>query len=303
MIFGLLCIDKPSGPTSHDIVAKIRRGSGERRVGHAGTLDPLATGVLVVALGPATRLIEYLRLGKKSYRVAITLGVETATYDAEGEIIAQNPVPNELGMEHIDNVLDRFRGPIMQIPPAYSAIKVAGKAAYARTRAGESFVLEARPTEIFRIDIVSYSTPTLVLEIECSPGTYIRSLAHDLGQVLGPGGMLSGLRRTVSGDFTQETAVNWERLQAEFSDGSWVQYLLPPDLALQGTPKVDLDQEQVRRISNGMPIAGTILSKGLGRAYTPDGLLCAVLESDRDNHQWRPIKVFSEVIQTWMEKR
>jgi tRNA pseudouridine55 synthase len=294
--FGLLNVNKPSGPTSHDIVAGIRRGTGERRVGHAGTLDPLAQGVLVLALGPATRLLEYLAASSKTYLADVTLGITTDTYDAEGEITGQQPVPPGLNREQVDAVLAAFRGEIEQVPPVYSAIKVGGTSAHARARAGEDVQLYPRPVSIYDLQVTAFEPPKLSLSVTCSPGTYIRSLAHDLGQALHCGAMLSGLARTASGRFLLEDAVDWETLHRAFETGTWRQYLLPADLALDGTPRVILDQAGVEHVRRGRPIPATGVSDGLGRAYLPDGRFVAVLSGNPQHGVWQPKKVFAGLL-------
>lgn len=293
MTFGLLSIDKPRGPTSHDMVAAVRRGTGERRVGHAGTLDPLACGVLVLALGRATRLLEYLAGSDKSYRAELTLGVVTDTYDAEGVVVAERPLPHDLTHSRVEAVLNAFRGRVQQVPPVYSAVKVSGRAAHARARAGEVVMLEPREVTIYSLELVRFDPPNIALSVTCSAGTYVRSLAHDLGEALGCGATLSTLTRMASGRFRREEAVGWEALQMAFSDGSWVKYLLPADLALDGTPRVPLDEEGMGRVTNGMPMPAEDVSAGLGRAYAPDGRFVAVLEGDPVGGVWRPRKVFT----------
>lgn len=296
-VFGLLNINKPTGPTSHDIVAGIRRGTGQRRVGHAGTLDPLASGVLVVALGPATRLAEYLTASRKTYIAKVTLGITTDTYDAEGQVISQQPVPAHLDVETIDTALVQFRGSILQTPPVYSAIKVAGKSAHARIRAGQHVELEPRLVTVHALEMISVTPPSLELRVECSPGTYIRSLAHDLGQVLGYGAMLGGLIRTGSGQYDLNNAVEWATLQASFDTGSWRDFLIPADQALDGTPQIHLDESALRQVLNGGPVYSSTIAEGTGRAYAPDGQFVAVMQGDVSENVWRPIKVFANVLE------
>jgi len=291
--FGLLNINKPSGPTSHDVVSAVRRGTGERRVGHAGTLDPLAEGVLVLALGKATRLLEYLAGSDKRYRAEVRLGIATDTYDIEGEVVAERPAPGDLTPDTIRDVLrSRFSGEILQKPPVYSALKVGGKAAYARARAGEEVALQPRPVTVHAVDLLKLASPDLTLEVHCGPGTYVRSLAHDLGQALGPGATLTGLTRMASGDFRLEDAVPLDALQAAFADGTWPQHLLPADLALDGTPQVLLDEAGYEDLRNGRRIPAQAASAGLARAYAPDGRFVAVLVGDPEGGAWRPKKVF-----------
>ena len=288
----MLNVNKPSGPTSHDIVAAVRRGTGVRRVGHAGTLDPLAEGVLVLALGPATRLTEYLSGSDKEYLATLTLGLSTDTYDAEGQIVARRDLPPDLTVEQVEVVLSRFRGEIEQTPPVYSAVKVAGKSAHARVRAGEMVRLKPRRVTIRSLQLLTYDPPEIRLRVVCSAGTYIRSLAHDIGETLGCGAILSGLTRTASGRFRLEEAVSWETLRAAFDDGSWRAFLLPPDLALEGTPRIGLDEEGLARVQHGQPIPAGGSVSGLARAYAPDGRFVAVLSGDPAGGVWRPRKVF-----------
>lgn len=291
MTFGLLNIRKPVGPTSHDIVAGVRRGTGERRVGHGGTLDPLAEGVLVLALGRATRLLEYLSGSQKAYDATLKLGVSTDTYDAEGEIVEERPVPASLAAADVERALDAFRGTIQQTPPVYSAVKVGGKTAYSRARAGEEVELPPREVTISSLALASFEPPTVGLSVICSAGTYIRSLAHDLGQALGTGAMLTGLVRTASGAFRLADAVGWAELQESFAAGTWRDYLLPAGAALPGTPRITLNAEQLDYVRNGRPLTGEVVD-GFGRAYAPDGQFVAVLEGDTERNVWRPKKVF-----------
>ncbi len=290
--FGLLNINKPVGPTSHDIVDAVRRGTGERKVGHGGTLDPLAGGVLVLALGPATRLLEYLSASEKEYLAVVKLGLVTDTGDAEGEVIEEHTIPPDLHRGGVEAILARFLGPIEQTPPPYSAVKVKGKAAYYRARAGEALQLPPRQVVIKELTLLDFAPPTLTLRVRCSAGTYIRSLARDIGTALGCGAMLSALTRTASGAFRLEEAVGWEALQAAFADGSWPRYLLLPDLALEGTPRIALDNEALGHVIHGRPLPAAEVSAGIARAYAPDGRFVAVLEGDVARGAWLPRKVF-----------
>lgn len=290
--FGLLNVNKPVGPTSHDVVDAVRRGTGERKVGHGGTLDPLAGGVLVLALGSATRLLEYLAASEKEYLATVTLGLITDTGDAEGEVIEQQALPPNLRREEVEAVLNRFRGPIEQVPPAYSALKVKGKAAHYRARAGETLELTPRQVVIEELTLLGFAPPMLTLRVRCSAGTYIRSLARDIGTALGCGAMLSALTRTASGHFRLEDAVGWDALQDAFRDGSWRRYPLPADMALEGTPRVLLDDETLGRVMHGQPVPAPEVSTGLARAYAPDGRFVAVFQGDPARGMWLPRKVF-----------
>ena len=290
--FGLLNVYKPAGPTSHDLVAWVRRGTGVKKVGHGGTLDPAATGVLVLCLGPATRLSEYLLGSPKTYVARVHFGIETNTYDAEGEIVTRDPRP--VTREQVETALAAFCGEIPQVPPLYSAIKRGGRKLYELARAGEAVELAPRPVTIHRLELLGWEPPVATLEVVCSAGTYIRSLAHDLGRAVGVGAHLAALERTASGRFRAAEAVPWERLAAAMADGTWRAYLLPPDLALADYPAVHLDAAGADDVRHGrkVPVAPEMAGAALARAYDPDGQLIAVLE--RRALWWQPLKVFAE---------
>jgi len=287
-VFGLLNVHKPPGPTSHDVVTQVRRGTRVSKVGHAGTLDPMASGVLVLCLGPATRLSEYVMRSPKRYEARLRLGITTDTYDAEGEIVEQRPLAH-LTAAQVEAALDSFRGDILQVPPMYSAIKRGGKKLYNLARAGQNVPRDPRPVTIFRLDMVGCDLPFLTLAIECSPGTYIRSLAYDLGEALGVGGHLTGLVRVGSGVFRLEDAVPLAALADSFAGGTWRAHLLPPDLALGDMPALELDAAQALRVANGNAIE-TSAATGQVRAVDPAGNLLAIL--DGKGGFWQPVKVF-----------
>ncbi len=289
---GLLLLDKPSGPTSHDMVYAVRRGAHEKRVGHAGTLDPLATGLLVLCLGTATRLSEYLAGKDKRYAARVRLGQSTTTYDAQGEVTAESQALPE--REQVEAALAPFRGPQLQVPPQFSAIKRGGQKAYEVARRGEHIELEARPVEFYSIVLVDWQPPELTLEVHCSAGTYIRSLAHDLGQALGCGAHLAGLRRTASGSFRVQDAVTLEALNAAFAANAWQHLLRPPDSALADWPAVHLTADATQRILRGQGVAGETGPGEYARAYNAAGEFIAILRADAAAGQWRPHKVFSE---------
>ncbi len=287
-VFGLLNIHKPKGPTSHDLVAAVRRGTHVKKVGHAGTLDPMAAGVLVLGLGPATRLSEYVMESRKTYRARARLGIETDTYDAEGQIVAENPAPVE--RSRVDEVLAAFRGEIEQVPPMYSAIKQGGRKLYEIARAGGEVERAARPVTIYRLDLTAWEPPDFEIEVACSPGTYIRSLAFDVGRAVGVGAHLVALERTASGPFTRENAVDWETLKSAMQDGTWQHYLLPPDMALYQAAEVRLSVVDALRVRQGMAIQLAEIPGEIARAYDPAGQLLAVLQ--RRGEVWKPEKVF-----------
>ncbi len=286
-VSGFLNINKPSGMTSHDVVAQIRRGLKIKKVGHAGTLDPLATGVLVLCLGSATRLSEYAMKSTKRYRARVWLGVTTDTYDAEGSIQAEHETEHITG-ENVKNALANFTGEIDQIPPMYSAIKQGGRKLYQLARAGETVERKARRITISAIDMVDWSPPYFTLDVTCSAGTYIRSLAHDLGEILGVGAHLAALTRTASGVFNLENAVS---LAAVLENDDWQKYILPPDVTLSHWPALHLSVEDADHIRHGRAIPDLeAIDETLTRAYDADGRFIAILKGV-DKH-WKPHKVF-----------
>ncbi|MEA3408213.1 MAG: tRNA pseudouridine(55) synthase TruB [Chloroflexota bacterium] len=290
---GVLNIDKPRGLTSHDVVARIRKIAGLQRVGHAGTLDPLARGVLVVCLGKATRLIEYLVDTRKSYVATVEFGIVTDTWDAEGEIIERRKV-EPLSPQRIEEALDRFRGTIEQVPPMYSALKHDGQPLYRLARKGIEVQREARSVEIHRLEVREWSPPNLVIDIECSKGTYIRSLAHDLGETVGVGAYLSDLTRTAVGPFCLERAVSLEQLAAD-GGAPWQDYMLPIYEAFAHIPSVTVDTETKKRIGYGQQVSLPLAPKAeIIFAYDSDRHIVAVLESDAHGGSlWRPRKVLN----------
>ncbi len=283
---GVLNIDKPSGMTSHDVVSTIRRLSGIRRVGHAGTLDPLATGVLLVCVGRTTRLSEYLIGQNKRYQTTIRLGQETNTYDAEGEITAEKPV--NINESAIQEALNHFRGPIAQVPPMFSAIKKDGQPLYKLARQGVEIERPSRNVTIHELALLNWSPPNLQLDILCSSGTYIRSIAHDLGQQLGCGGHITVLRRMAIADFSIDTATPLADLTAD----NWLEKLHPPDIAVAHLPAVEFSNEEAVRLQQGQRIASedvTASTDQLARAYNADGLFIGLVTSGPS--YWQPRKI------------
>jgi tRNA pseudouridine55 synthase len=273
------------------MVSAVRRGTGQRRVGHAGTLDPLATGLLIICLGAATRLSEYLAGKDKRYTATVRLGQATDTYDAQGQVTA---VSAELpGREAVEAALASFRGPQQQVPPAFSAIKRGGQKAYDLARRGQTVTLEARPVEFYALSLAAWQPPDCVLEVHCSAGTYVRSLAHDLGQRLSCGAHLAALRRTASGYSTVAEAVTLADLQAAFGARDWQRYLRPADSAVADWPAVPLPAEAAARIQRGQAVPLTA-GGAYGRAYDPAGEFIAVLRADPAAGLWRPDKVFAD---------
>lgn len=273
--------------TSHDVVAAVRRGLGVSKAGHAGTLDPLASGVLVVCLGSATRLSEYVMVSTKRYRARVCLGIETDTYDAEGKVLAVRDASG-ITQAALEQALKGLRGEIAQIPPMYSAVKRGGRRLYELARAGVTVVRPARRVFVETLIVTEWTPPIVTLDIVCSAGTYVRSLAHDLGTALGVGAHLAGLVRLASGGFKLENAVSLDTLLADLA---WTQYLIAPSAALTGWPTVELDSDAINRVAQGQALSGAQATAGtLAQGLAPNGELVAVLESD--GVRWRPIKVF-----------
>ena len=273
-VSGILNIDKPAGWTSFDVVGFVRSRCGVKRVGHAGTLDPAATGVLPVLVGQATRLTEYLVDATKAYEATIELGLTTDTYDAEGEVIERQDA-SRITRAEVEAVLPSFRGDFLQTPPVYSALKRDGVPMYKRARRGEAVELEPRAVRVDELYITAFDPPRLTLRVECAKGFYVRSLAHDLGAALGVGGMLSALRRTRVGAFRVEDAVPVETLRTAFEGGGWHEYLYAPDEVLLRWPAAILAQETATRLRNGLPagvdFTWAVANESLCRAYTSEG--------------------------------
>lgn len=290
---GFLNVHKPEGPTSHDVVDRIRRHTGVRRVGHGGTLDPLATGVLVICLGKATRLAEFVMGSPKEYRAVVELGRSTDTYDRTGQATEEHD-PSSVTREQVEAALARFRGKVLQAPPPFSALKKGGVPLYRLARAGKPLQPEPREVEIARLDLVAWDPPRLMLEVTCSAGTYVRSLAHDLGQALGCGAHLVDLVRLRSGRFRLEEAVPLEALLAA-GPQAWRQWLLPLETAVEHLPQVDLDAEEVRRLAQGQPVLarGSLPTQpgDLARGHGPEGRLVALLRLSPAGPSWLPYKV------------
>ncbi len=289
-ISGVLVIDKPVRMTSHDVVQAVRKGTNIRRAGHTGTLDPRASGVLVVLIGPAVRLSEYVSASDKRYQAIIQLGSSTDTYDADGRVMQTSPV--DITEQQFEEVLDTFVGEIEQVPPPYSAIKVKGRKAYEMAREGEEVDLAPRKIQVYSLELLEWAPPEAVIDVYCSSGTYVRSLAHDLGQKLGCGAHLVGLRRTKRGRFTLRDAVPLRKLRDAFDSGNWYQYLIPAAEALSDWPAVELDQEAMDTIRHGHRIPADEGSKGMARGISEQGELVALLEFDEDTKEWQPRKVF-----------
>jgi tRNA pseudouridine55 synthase len=291
VVSGVLVVDKPVGLTSHDVVQIIRRGTGIRRAGHTGTLDPRASGVLVVLVGPAVRLSEFVSASDKRYQATIRLGSRSDTYDSEG-IITDSEMPVEVTEEQFNEMIMGYVGEIEQVPPPYSAVKVQGKKAYERARKGEEVELEPRMINVYNLEVLEWAPPEVVIDVYCSSGTYVRSLANDIGEELEVGAHLVGLRRTKSGRFTLRDAVSLRRLREAFEAGSWAQYLIPASEALGDWPMIELDADEVEKVRHGHRLPAEPDATGWARAVTMQGDLVALIEVVPEDQEWQPRKVF-----------
>ena len=297
---GILNVNKPAGMTSHDVVAAVRRAARVRRVGHAGTLDPMATGVLLVCLDQATRVSRFLVASDKVYRAQIRLGQTTDTDDAEGQVTHQRPVPTNLDAAAIQEGLSSFVGEIDQVPPCFAAIKQDGVPLYKLARQGIAPQPPHRRVVIHAIQLLRWQSPVLTVEVHCGSGTYIRALARDLGERLDCGGHLTNLIRLRSGQFVLEEATELDeivrRLQSrqasEVADILW-----PLDSALTGVPRMTVNPEVERRLCHGQQVSGPPPHPDeshpiLRRVYTDDGTFVAVAQYDADTGLWQPDTVF-----------
>ncbi len=254
VVQGFLNLNKPSGITSHDCVSKTRRLLGLKRVGHGGTLDPLATGVLPIALGPATRLLQFLSQGK-AYQATIRLGIRTTTNDLAGEFITTQPISG-LSLESVQAALQHFQGQIQQVPPDYSAVQVEGKRLYDLARAGKPIEVAARLVEIFKLELIDWRSgdfPELDVVIACGPGTYIRAIARDLGEMLQTGGTLAALKRTESNGFGLAGSLTFAELEAQVQAKSFCP--IPPEVALKHLKELVLPAELAQRWCWGQKIS------------------------------------------------
>lgn len=272
---GLVVVDKPAGFTSHDVVARVRKLAGTRKVGHAGTLDPMATGVLVLGLGRATRMLGHLAMTTKGYTATVRLGETTVTDDAQGESVARHDAAG-VTEQAIAAETAALTGEIRQVPSAVSAVKVRGVRSYARVRSGEQVDLEARAVTVSRFDIVAVrregTFADLDVEVDCSSGTYIRALARDLGASLGVGGHLTALRRTRVGPYELDQARTLDELAEHFE-------AMPlEDAAAAAFPRLDVDAETARRVGHGAPFPRTGLGPGPVAVFGPDGTLLSLVE-------------------------
>ena len=287
---GWLLVDKPSGISSHDVVQRARGIIPGCRIGHTGTLDPLATGLLVLGIGNTTRLSEYLISQPKRYTAVIRLGVTTTTFDADGDIMSEEDI--KIGAAEIESILPNFIGSIEQVPPIYSAIKIGGERAYKLARSGKTVKMSPRSVRIDQLAMVDYCSPDVTLEISCSSGTYVRSLAHDLGESIGCGAHVLCLRRDVVGPFSLHQSYQLEDIEQTHDSSELSSLLLPSGDAMVGWQQVCLGEDDVRKIRHGnsVKVSGCV-SENLALAYDVEGELIAVLEGQPELGYWQPRKV------------
>jgi tRNA pseudouridine55 synthase len=304
---GFLNINKPVGLTSHDVVARVRRWAGQQQVGHGGTLDPQASGVLPVALGPCTRLLEFLP-DPKVYEAEVAFGVATDTYDGEGRVTEEHD-PSGLTRDQVEAALPAFVGPaVLQHPPAFSAIKQHGQRSYVLARQGELTPPPARPVQVYRIDLLEFTPPQARLRVVCGRGMYVRSLAHDLGVALGCGAHLAGLVRTHSGPFGLETSIDLETLMETPREAA-ATVVLPGQFPFPHWPSVRLGPDRAARVLQGSQLLLTVADlwppkplvvagvaapaeQDLCLAYGPDGTVLAIMRRQHGGPSWQPFKVF-----------
>ncbi len=304
---GILNINKPWGKTSFNIVSMVKRLSGERHVGHGGTLDPAATGVLPVCLGQGTRVVEYLADSTKAYRAEIELGVATDTYDADGTVTERGD-PAGINQDQLESALSSFCGLIQQVPPIYSAVKYQGKPLYELARAGIKVERRSRQVNIHHLELLDWHSPVVTIEVVCGKGTYIRSLAHDLGQALGCGAHLKSLIRLRCGLFDIKDAVSLPQLEDAFRHGYWQHFIYPIDSVLLHWTAMVVSEDARQNIRNGQSLAVKNNDQAIGypkqhvlqqsstenrcRAYSLEGRFLGVLRFNSEKEQWQPEKVF-----------
>ena len=287
---GILLVDKPMDWTSSDVVAKLRGLLHEKRIGHSGTLDPMATGLLVVFVGRATRAVEFAESQEKRYLASLRLGLSTDTQDITGNRLSGSP--REIGENELEHTLALFRGDIQQIPPMYSAIKVGGKKLYEIARRGGEVERKARPVQIRELQLLGREGEDWLLDVTCSKGTYIRTLCHDIGESLGCGGCMSALRRIRAGEFSIDNACTLDAIREAAERGEAERLLLPVESLFREVPALKIDARGEGRIRCGSSIASSA-AEGEYRVYGPDGAFLALARVS--GKELKTIKSFFEV--------
>ncbi len=291
---GVIVIDKPKQLTSMDVVREVKRLARVKRVGHAGTLDPIATGVLPVCLGQATRFMDYLVDAGKTYYGEITLGAATSTYDAEGEVTAEADY-SAVAQADVEALLPRFTGAVLQQPPMYSAVKHQGKRLYELARAGLEVERPDREVDVYNLSLRLWDPPRVAIEVQCGKGFYMRTLAHDIGAALGCHAHLSALTRTKVGPFSLDNAISLDQLKTE---ENWETLMEPPDAALLNIDALSLPPSAERRLRNGQPVtlpAVSAYAKHLDarRAYAENNRFLGLVRFNRPDNSWQPEKVLA----------
>ena len=295
-INGIFNVDKPIGLTSTEVVRRIKRVSSQKRVGHAGTLDPAATGVLPICVGQATRLTQFIVNSHKEYVGTVRLGISTDTYDREGQITTKSD-PSSVTLKTIESALRHLRTKTHQSPPPFSALKLQGKRLYDLARSGKQFTVPPRKVDLIKLEIMEWASPELTLFVKCTQGFYVRSLAQDLGEKLGCGGHLSKLRRLKTGPFNIESTTPLDAIQDAFAKNTWQDLIIPPDYVVLDMPSIEMDAEEEQLIRNGQAIrvkTESNLSSHLqkARAYGQGGKFTALVKFDLPTKSWLPFRVF-----------
>ena len=297
IITGLLNINKPIGITSMDVVREIKKSTGIKRVGHGGTLDPMASGVLPIAIGTSTRLLEYILDGDKSYIATIELGRRTDTYDSEGKTVEKSD-PQGISIDEIIKVLSKFNGEMTQIPPMHSALKVQGKRLYELARSGTVIERPPRNVTIYEVSLQEFNAPNIVVGIRCSKGFYVRTFADDIGHLLGCGAFLSSLKRVSSGPFKIEDAMTLDQTISMISDGNIQELILDPGSCINGAQRIQLNEETETMVKHGRAIESInesfpITDSSLAVAYDNQSRFVAILRFNEKLKEWHPEKVFN----------
>ena len=297
MITGLLNINKPIGITSMDVVREIKKSTGIKKVGHGGTLDPMASGVIPIAIGTSTRLLEYILNGDKSYIATIELGRRTDTYDSEGKTVEKSD-PQGISIDDIINVLSKFNGEMTQIPPMHSALKVQGKRLYELARSGTVIERPPRNVTIYEVSLEEFNTPNIVVGVRCSKGFYVRTFADDIGHLLGCGAFLSSLKRVSSGPFNIEDSMTLDQTISMISDGNLQKLIMDPGSCINGAQRIQLNEETETMVKHGRAIgyineSSPITDSSLAVAYDNQSRFVAVLRFNENLQEWHPEKVFN----------
>ena len=294
---GILNIDKPPSLTTMDVVRRLKRASRQKRVGHGGTLDPVATGVVAICFGQATRVMEYLINGTREYRSTIELGVETDTYDVMGSVTGTGD-PSSVTLRDVEGALESFKGTVEQVPPMYSALKRQGKRLYHLARAGVEVEREPRTVEVSSIEVVDWTPPAVTLVMSCGRGFYVRSLAHDLGSALGCGAHLKTLVRLRSGPFKLSDALSLKQAEQKLGDGTWIESLYAADVVVGHLRAAIVDRRLEEMIRQGRSLPPGLRipfsrPDELCRVYGQDGRFVAVLSFNASKGHWQPDRVFN----------